>query len=210
MGSLPSRECAAIVSALTPIAQGTHWKVGTACFTGPPTPAVVGDTFPLGIAAKLLVDAGRERLSIASLIAWLATPIKLGQIIFLTSWERTPLGFATWAYLAPATLRRMAAGEQDLPLLDDWNEGSELWIVDLVAPYGHAAELFRHLRAQLGQEHNVLHYRRRGRYRRTALRFSALSSADRGEPATLTNLTIDEHCKLTLSPFDRGWGALER
>ena len=178
---------------------------GAALFTGPPTPARVHDALALGIAAQLLVDTDRDRLSIASLIAWLATPIKLGQILFLTSWERIPLGFATWAYLAPPTLERMASGRQDLPLLEDWNEGAELWLVDLVAPFGHAAELIKHLRAQLGATHRVAHYRRASGYRRVNFRPASISGDEPWGASAQSDLMFDQTGHIASSPFDLGW-----
>jgi hemolysin-activating ACP:hemolysin acyltransferase len=184
------------------------WTPGAALFTGPPTPARVQESFPLGIAARLLADAGRERLSIASLIAWLETPIRLGQILFLTSWERIPLGFATWAYLTPATLQAMASGRQDLPLLDDWNEGAELWLVDFVAPNGHAGELVRHLREQLGARHDVVHYRRNGRYGRTRFRPATTDRFPAWGAASATgqaDLMFDQTGHIPSSPVDIGW-----
>jgi hemolysin-activating ACP:hemolysin acyltransferase len=178
---------------------------GAALFTGPPTPARVHDAFALGIAAQLLVDTDRDRLSIASLIAWLTTPIKLGQILFLTSWERIPLGFATWAYLTPRTLERMASGEQDLPLLEDWNEGTELWLVDVVAPCGHAAELMKHLRQQLGSTHRVAHFRRESRYRRVNFRPASVTPHKPWGSSSQSDLMFDQTGHIAWSPFDAGW-----
>lgn len=184
------------------------WTPGAALFTGPPTPACVQETFPLGIAAKLLVNAGGGRLSIASLIGWLETPIRLGQILFLTSWERIPLGFATWAYLTPRTLQRMASGEQDLPLLEDWNEGADLWLVNFVAPKGHSSELIRHLRAQLGSTHDVVHYRRNDRYHCARFRPALIPSYPPWGTALTTgqaDFMFDQTGHVPSSPYDSGW-----
>lgn len=178
---------------------------GEVLFTGPPTAARVQEAFPLGIAAQLLVDTPRERLSIASLIAWLGTPIRLGQILFLTSWERIPLGFATWAYLTPASLERMASGKQDLPLLEDWNEGGELWLVDVVAPYGHAAELMRHLSAVLGRTHDRVHFRRNGRYRVMPFRPAAIRPHGPWGSAREAERMFEQTGHIASSPFDMGW-----
>jgi cytolysin-activating lysine-acyltransferase len=178
---------------------------GQALFTGPPTAARVQEAFPLGIAAQLLVDTPRDRLSIAALIAWLAAPIKLGQILFLTSWERIPLGFATWAYLTPRGLARMASGEQDLPLLEDWNEGGELWLVDVVAPYGHAAELMRHLSAVLGRSHDTVHFRRHDRYRQLGFRPAKIPQQPAWNPSSASDLMFNQTGHLPTSPFDIGW-----
>jgi len=141
-------------------------------FSTPPPPGLVAETFPVGLAAALLADTTRRSLSIASLLAWLRTPLKLGQALFLMSPDGLrPLGFATWAYLTPESVQRMAEGKQDLPLLEEWNEGTIPWGIDLVAPYGHgfalAAELRNYL-LLLG--HGEIQFCRRGRLRRVALK----------------------------------------
>jgi hemolysin-activating ACP:hemolysin acyltransferase len=177
---------------------------GAALFTGPPTPSRVQEAFPLGIAASLLVDTDRKTLSIASLLAWLAMPINLGQILFLTSWERQPLGFATWAYVTPRTLGRLASGEQDLPSQEEWNEGAELWLVDIVAPFGHAAELVRHLRAQLGVRHDTAHFRRRT-YRRRRFTPASVPQLGHWGSEAQADLMFDQTGHVPSTPFDRGW-----
>ena len=184
------------------------WTPGAALFTGPPTPALVQETFPIGVAARLLIDAGGGRLSIASLIGWLGTPIKLAQIMFLTSWERKPLGFATWAYLTKKTLQRMASGEQDLPSLEEWNEGADLWLVNLVAPYGHSGELIRHLRAQLGSTHDTVHYRRNGHHRSVRFRPAVIPNYPPWGTTSSTgqaDLMFNQTGHVPSSPVDFGW-----
>jgi hemolysin-activating ACP:hemolysin acyltransferase len=178
---------------------------GAALFTAPPTPAQVQLGLALGLAAEILVDAGRERLSLAALLAWLRMPIKLGQILFLTSWERIPLGFATWAFVGNRILERLQSGEQDLPLLEDWNDGEHLWIVDVVAPQGHGAELLRHLKLLLSVNHNLAHYRRRGHSREAPFRAGLVRQYPAWGPQAQSDFMFDQTGHICSSPFDAGW-----
>jgi hemolysin-activating ACP:hemolysin acyltransferase len=109
----------------------------------------------------LLIDTDRSRLSIAALWAWVWPAVRLQQIQFLFSEEGRPLGFATWAFVIPETAQRLRAGA--VPIIEDWNDGDLLWIMDFVAPYGHARSLAHILRRRLrGRYSDYLHARDHG------------------------------------------------
>jgi hemolysin-activating ACP:hemolysin acyltransferase len=122
---------------------------------------IVSESAQLGVAALLLVDTDRKRLSISALVAWLVTPIRLGQALFIYSPEGRPLGFATWAFLDDESAGRLGGGTLDLLSQDDWNDGERLWIVDFVAPYGDARKLASALREQLAPSHPRFEFVRR-------------------------------------------------
>ena len=48
--------------------------------------------------------------------------------------EGVPRSAVTWAFLSPDAERRFAAGETLRPR--DWNSGPQMWVMDIVAPYG--------------------------------------------------------------------------
>lgn len=68
-------------------------------------------------------------------------PVLLGQVL----WHPNGQAFCTWAWLSPATRERWLAGEWLRH--SDWKSGSELWLVDFVAPHGGVHELM-----ELGRE----------------------------------------------------------
>ncbi|WP_174297288.1 toxin-activating lysine-acyltransferase [Sphingomonas bacterium] len=135
-------------------------------FTKHPDAASTMEAMAVGFAATLSSNAGRGGLSVNSMLAWIRTPIRLGQCLILMSASSQPLGMAVWAYVSEETHLRLARGEQDLPTLEDWNEGTIFWIVDIVAPYGHIRDLAAELRRTQGATHRSVHYFRKGCARR--------------------------------------------
>lgn len=103
----------------------------------------------LGLTVQLLNAAGRRGFSLGAVFGWTWPAIRLGQVAFLFDGNGQPLAFATWAFLSEPVSQRMAAGDVRLLDISEWNEGDRLWIVDIVAPYGHCASMARRLRALL-------------------------------------------------------------
>jgi cytolysin-activating lysine-acyltransferase len=136
-------------------------------FTKSPDENALREAVPLGLAARLLCNAGRGRLSLQSFLAWLQTPVRLGQCAFLMSEASQPLGMAIWAYVAQDTFDRLKVGDVDLLLFEEWNEGQIIWVVDVLAPYGHLLALIRSLKAIAPHEQSEAFYFRRGLQRVT-------------------------------------------
>lgn len=120
----------------------------------------------LGLATSILVDTSRAALTLKSLWVWMHPPIRLRQIQFLFSDEGRPLGFATWAYVTSETAHRLRSGAA--PTIEDWNDGDQLWMMDVVAPYGHVRELSAKVRCRLSFRDGSFYYSdaRNGRLRR--------------------------------------------
>lgn len=122
----------------------------------------------VGLIVSLLRDSGRARLSIASLDAWIRMPVRLGQIILLLGERGTALGFASWAYVSAETAARLGDASHRPPDPEDWNDGTLLWIVDVVAPHGNLAHVVSALRQRhLGAHRAVAFADRRTGYGRT-------------------------------------------
>lgn len=117
----------------------------------------------------LLAATDRRRLSLAALMAWVWPAIRLKQIVFLRAADGRALGYGTWAYLDRATARRAMEQENGELDLEDWNAGLEVWLVDFVAPFGHARPLARALRTVLGPTRLRALSRRSGRVVRLRL-----------------------------------------
>ncbi len=102
------------------------------------TPSSSGERFAmqLGYAAMLLARTSRRSFSIGSLESWVAPAIVLRQIQFCFDEHGEPVAYATWAYLTDAMSGRMERDEVGLLHLSDWNAGLNLWVIDVVAPYG--------------------------------------------------------------------------
>ncbi|RKF13975.1 toxin-activating lysine-acyltransferase [Roseovarius spongiae] len=101
----------------------------------------------------------------AQVIAELETPLRLGQYrIFRTNGH--PRAFVTWAGLAPGAERRFAIDHQPLKA-HQWNGGASVWIVDLVAPFGHLEQVLDMLAQRPDQRRvrTLWHNRKGTRYR---------------------------------------------
>lgn len=55
-------------------------------------------------------------------------------------------GIALWAFVDAATAERLSRNPGSLLAPPEWNEGETLWMVDLVAPHGRVADIWRDLR----------------------------------------------------------------
>ena len=51
-----------------------------------------------------------------------------------------PVALVTWAYLTKETENRYVLGDDGLAA-DDWNAGDRGWIIDFLAPFGHAKQV---------------------------------------------------------------------
>jgi hemolysin-activating ACP:hemolysin acyltransferase len=88
----------------------------------------------------------------------LLPPLRLQQIkIFYHQNRHFPIGYVTWAFLAPDVERRLLEDPTSELHLSEWNEGTDVWIMDLVAP-GYCIEIIHHIKQQMFLEHNAVHW----------------------------------------------------
>ena len=117
----------------------------------------------LGHVMYLLHCTDRSNLSLDAIQTWLRIPIRLDQIILLFGANKTPEGYLTWAYVTPETAMRLGDGSGRPPFPEEWNDGTLLWIVDVVAPFGQLRPLVEAARAHLGKDHRMMGYADRRR-----------------------------------------------
>lgn len=119
-------------------------------------------TSQLGTAAALVLSCPNYRLlRVASVGAWLRTPILLKQICFFYDRAGRPIGYITWAYLAQDVEEKMVSNPNFLLHFSEWNEGDRLWIIDFVAPNGMVGEIVSFIRRHMFKEFSELRYIRR-------------------------------------------------
>ena len=111
----------------------------------------------LGAIAQLWFSTERRRFSVASLNLWVRAPVRLGQIAVTLDANGRWEGYVTWAYLTAASAQQMV--HMDPPFLhdSDWNEGDQLWIIDVFAQPGAVRRVVRHARSTLSARFNVAH-----------------------------------------------------
>lgn len=116
------------------------------------------DAATMGFASYLLSSTPRAHLSLVSIQHWLRVPIRLDQILMVFNDNGLPEGYITWAYVTPETAVRLGDGSGRPPLPEDWNDGTLLWIVDIVAPFGQLAAVAKAARRHFAAHHNCFAY----------------------------------------------------
>lgn len=101
----------------------------------------------LGLATELLCRARTPNdYSLDYLRTRIVPAIVLDQIHFAFEERCQVVAMWTWAYLAPDVEVRLQGDPNSLLHLSEWNEGTSLWIMDIIAPFGHIREVIRFLR----------------------------------------------------------------
>ncbi|MEP7006766.1 MAG: toxin-activating lysine-acyltransferase [Sphingomonas bacterium] len=100
-----------------------------------------------GHACRLLwAISGKKPVLLGDVSRRLTAPIRLNQIEFLFNSHGAPIAFATWGFLTESCGERLTADPAYVLHLSEWNEGDQLWIIDIVAVAGQVQNLVRKLR----------------------------------------------------------------
>lgn len=115
--------------------------------------------YVLGEIAYLMINSPlHQSYRLADLESYFLTPIKLNQFRIYRRGTR-PVGLATWAYLKPDAASGYVDDTRELRP-DDWNAGTEPWLVDFMAPFGGVREMVRDLRENVHPNARVRSLRR--------------------------------------------------
>jgi cytolysin-activating lysine-acyltransferase len=108
---------------------------------------------------------------LVNLRLWLEPAVELRQIKVVYDIEMNVLGFFSWAYLSEATSERIAHCPGAVLNIDEWNEGSELWIVCAVARKGVFDGMMRAAIKEMFSEFTTVNWQSRRSYLgRTSIR----------------------------------------
>lgn len=133
----------------------------------------------LGHAVTVLAACPRNRFRLAAVYHFLSPPARLGQILFAFDSQGAATGYVTWAFLSSEVAGALATDPDRLMDLGEWNEGCQLWIMDVVSPWGGSAALLRRLRAHL-PDHDCVRWFRTDRAGRRARVRSAMLAGRHG------------------------------
>lgn len=101
----------------------------------------------LGPIAWLLMQQGPTRhLSLADM-EWRVFPALVLEQVKLYLKNDAPLAFASWGLLSEAAAGRYRQAQRLAPA--DWKSGDQVWLVDLVAPFGGADQVLEDLRKNI-------------------------------------------------------------
>lgn len=82
------------------------------------------------------------------------------QIKFYFNDTGKPVGYVVWAFLAKEAQNRFLRTKNFELHVSEWDEGDALWIIDLLAPFGHIKYILRDLRDNLFPEQREITYYR--------------------------------------------------
>lgn len=100
----------------------------------------------LGLVAELMCQSKVYRNQpLAFLRTWVMPAIEHDQIRFLFDHAGEPVAYWTWAFLAPDVEHRFIHDSHVLLHESEWNEGGQLWIMDLVALRGFIRSVIYHM-----------------------------------------------------------------
>ena len=118
---------------------------------------------PQGAAAQ---QAAAEKITVFGNAVWLMTQSAAHKHLFLTDMEwlvlppialnqfriwrnnNMPVAFASWAYLNEEAEERIKQNIKRLAPVD-WKSGSNLWLIDMIAPFGGADEAVKEMREKV-------------------------------------------------------------
>ncbi|WP_122278139.1 toxin-activating lysine-acyltransferase [Pseudomonas syringae group genomosp. 3] len=95
----------------------------------------------LGYASMIMFMCPRSsKFQMQTLNFWLTPAIDHKQIMFFFDSAASPVGYVTWAHLAPDVEKRLLDDQCFFLNPSEWNEGGNTWIIDFCFPRGGVKE----------------------------------------------------------------------
>lgn len=99
----------------------------------------------LGAVTWLMLQHNTTRHTLISEQEWRVLPPLVLDQAKLYLCDNAPIAYVSWAKLSDKIAKRYSAAPHQLAA-GDWQSGDQVWIVDLFAPFGGAAEVLQDLR----------------------------------------------------------------
>jgi cytolysin-activating lysine-acyltransferase len=99
------------------------------------------------LVSLLLCSPMHRRYLVNDIGAVFFPPIHLNQFRIYRSKDRV-IGFVTWAFVSEEVERQYLSGSYNMKP-QDWNCGERIWIIDFMAPFGHAKSIIHDLRQNI-------------------------------------------------------------
>ncbi|TDR41254.1 hemolysin-activating ACP:hemolysin acyltransferase [Tahibacter aquaticus] len=110
-------------------------------------PASIAFSRALGVVTQLTMRSPHYRaMPLAALAIWVEPAIRLGQIELFFDARGIAAGYISWALVSDETLQRLCSDGTSWLHFSEWNEGDNLWIVDMFARPGHVCSIARRAR----------------------------------------------------------------
>lgn len=99
----------------------------------------------LGPLTWLMMQQSATKHTLISELEWRVMPPLMLEQAKLFMREESPLAFVTWAKMSPASSDRYRKAPHHL-MFSDWNSGDQIWLIDIVTPFGGAQEIMQNIR----------------------------------------------------------------
>ncbi|MES2951812.1 MAG: toxin-activating lysine-acyltransferase [Pseudomonadota bacterium] len=109
---------------------------------------VMGKIPVLGAVAWLMMQQAGARHTLLSELDWRVMPPLVLEQAKLYMRDGAPIAYVSWAKLSDGAAQRYLEAPHHLTAAD-WKSGDQVWIIDLVAPFGGASEVMKELRETL-------------------------------------------------------------
>jgi len=102
----------------------------------------------MGPVLMLYMQSGHRRFHFIGDLEWLLMPPLMLKQCKLYIEKEFPIGYVSWAFLSPEVEKRLVQSGGRLSA-GDWNSGDNLWMVDIVAPFGNVERILKDVRLNL-------------------------------------------------------------
>jgi len=99
----------------------------------------------LGPVAWLMMASATTRHTLLSELEWRVMPALVLDQAKLYMRDDSPVGFVSWARLSDAAAQRYRQAPHHLAA-SDWKSGEQIWLIDMLAPFGGAQDMLKDLR----------------------------------------------------------------
>jgi cytolysin-activating lysine-acyltransferase len=108
---------------------------------------LIGQIVSLMLSSKI-----HRKYLIDDIGAMFLPAIHLNQFRIYRNKKGDPVGIITWAFLSKDLEEKYQKGNKALTKLEDWKSGDNGWVIDFIAPYGHAKQIIKDLRNNIFPE----------------------------------------------------------
>lgn len=99
----------------------------------------------LGAVSWLMMQQAGLRHTLLSELEWRVMPPLVLEQAKLYMRDGAPVAYVSWALLSEASAQRYRSAPHHLTAAD-WKSGDQVWMIDLVTPFGGAPEVVQELR----------------------------------------------------------------
>jgi cytolysin-activating lysine-acyltransferase len=128
------------------------------------------------ITSLLLLSPVHRKFQVRDIADIILPAIDLGQYRIYRNAKRQPIAFVTWGYFDEKTEQEYLNGKTVLSE-KELKSGDILYMLDFIAPYGHAKKVINDLRSNVfpNSEAKSLHFIEQGKHRKKIKKFHGVN-----------------------------------